>query len=104
MSGLGAASKHFYRTTKFTRTEQAVQWTQEAQACLSAFTRYGVGYPHAVDASTERQNEASEGSTGGGEAMRTYERPTLTAAGSFKKVTGTGGHGPKDFLTKKQLL
>jgi hypothetical protein len=36
--------------------------------------------------------------------MRTYERPTLTPAGSFRKVTGTGGHGPKDFLTKKQLV
>jgi hypothetical protein len=40
----------------------------------------------------------------GGVAMQTYERPTLTSAGSFKKVTGTGGHGPKDFLTKKQLV
>jgi hypothetical protein len=40
----------------------------------------------------------------GGETMRTYERPTLTPAGSFKKVTGMGGHGPKDFLVKKQLL
>jgi hypothetical protein len=36
--------------------------------------------------------------------MRTYERPTLTPAGSFKKMTGTGGTGPKDFLTKKQML
>jgi hypothetical protein len=40
----------------------------------------------------------------GGEAMLTYERPTLTAAGSFKKVTGVGGHGPKDFLVKKQMM
>jgi hypothetical protein len=36
--------------------------------------------------------------------MLTYERPTLTAAGSFKKVTGLGGHGPRDFLVKKQAL
>jgi Family of unknown function (DUF5972) len=36
--------------------------------------------------------------------MRTYERPTLTPAGSFKKVTGVGGHGPKDFLVKKQMF
>jgi hypothetical protein len=40
----------------------------------------------------------------GGASMNTYERPTLTPAGSFKKVTGTGGHGPKDFLVKKQML
>ena len=40
----------------------------------------------------------------GGVAMQTYERPTLTSAGSFKKVTGTGGTGPKDFLVKKQTL
>jgi hypothetical protein len=36
--------------------------------------------------------------------MLTYERPTLTAAGSFKKVTGAGGHGPKDLLVKKQSI
>jgi Family of unknown function (DUF5972) len=35
--------------------------------------------------------------------MGTYERPTLTPAGSFKKVTGMGGFGPRDVLTKKQL-
>lgn len=40
----------------------------------------------------------------GGAAMRTYERPTLTKVGCFKKVTGLGGHGPKDAVTKKQLL
>lgn len=40
----------------------------------------------------------------GGASMGTYERPTLTPAGSFKKVTGMGGHGPKDFLVKKQML
>jgi hypothetical protein len=34
--------------------------------------------------------------------MRTYERPTLTPAGSFKKLTGLGGTGPKDVVTKKQ--
>ena len=42
--------------------------------------------------------------TGGETMMLTYERPTLTAAGSFKKVTGLGGHGPRDFLVKKQQL
>jgi hypothetical protein len=36
--------------------------------------------------------------------MRPYERPTLTAAGSFKKVTGLGGWGPRDVLTKKQTF
>ena len=35
--------------------------------------------------------------------MRTYERPTLMPAGSFK-MTGIGGTGPKDALTKKQSL
>ena len=42
--------------------------------------------------------------TGKEVAMRPYERPTLTAAGSFKKMTGIGGTGPKDALTKKQSL
>jgi hypothetical protein len=36
--------------------------------------------------------------------MRTYERPTLTKAGSFKKVTGLGGLGPRDLLFKHQKL
>jgi len=36
--------------------------------------------------------------------MRSYERPTLTAAGSFKKVTGAGGSGPRDLITRKQHL
>lgn len=36
--------------------------------------------------------------------MRTYERPTLTAAGSFFRLTGLSGHGPGDFLLKHQLL
>jgi hypothetical protein len=36
--------------------------------------------------------------------MQTYERPTLTMAGTFKKVTGLGGQGPKDLLAKHQLL
>jgi hypothetical protein len=40
----------------------------------------------------------------GGVAMRTYERPTLTLAGSFKKLTGIGGFGPRDALQKQQLL
>jgi hypothetical protein len=34
--------------------------------------------------------------------MRQYERPTLTAAGSFKKVTGVGGWGPRDLISKRQ--
>jgi hypothetical protein len=33
-----------------------------------------------------------------------YERPTLTPAGSFTNMTGLSGHGPKDTLTKHQLL
>jgi len=33
-----------------------------------------------------------------------YERPTLTPAGSFTSMTGLSGHGPKDTLTKHQLL
>jgi len=36
--------------------------------------------------------------------MRTYERPTLTLAGSFKRMTGVGGFGPRDALQKQQLL
>ena len=40
----------------------------------------------------------------GGVAMRTYERPTLTKAGSFKKVTGLGGSGPRDVVGRHQLL
>ncbi len=36
--------------------------------------------------------------------MRPYERPTLTAAGSFKKVTGMGGTGPRDVLAKHQSV
>jgi hypothetical protein len=40
----------------------------------------------------------------GGGSMRTYERPTLTMAGSFKRATGVGGHGPKDVLVKHQML
>jgi hypothetical protein len=36
--------------------------------------------------------------------MRTYERPTLTPVGSFKKVTGMSGTGPKDVALKHQLL
>jgi hypothetical protein len=36
--------------------------------------------------------------------MRNYERPTLTKAGSFKKVTGSGGSGPRDALMRHQLM
>jgi hypothetical protein len=35
--------------------------------------------------------------------MRAYERPTLTPMGSFKKVTGMSGTGPKDAVLKHQL-
>jgi Family of unknown function (DUF5972) len=35
--------------------------------------------------------------------MRSYERPTLTLAGSFRKMTGIGGFGPRDALMKRQL-
>jgi len=33
-----------------------------------------------------------------------YERPTLTAAGSFKRATGLGCSGPRDELFNKQCL
>ena len=36
--------------------------------------------------------------------MRQYERPTLTAAGSFNKVTGIGGWGPRDTISKRQCM
>jgi hypothetical protein len=36
--------------------------------------------------------------------MRTYERPTLTRAGSFTKVTGLGGSGPPDVTGRHQSL
>jgi len=36
--------------------------------------------------------------------MLTYERPTLTKAGSFKKLTGESGSGPRDVLTRHQML
>ena len=36
--------------------------------------------------------------------MRTYERPTLTKAGSFKKVTGIGGSGPRDAIARHQAV
>jgi hypothetical protein len=35
--------------------------------------------------------------------MRSYERPTLTLAGSFRKMTGIGGFGPRDALVKQQF-
>jgi hypothetical protein len=40
----------------------------------------------------------------GGVFMRAYERPTLTKAGSFTKVTGLGGRGPRDPIAKHQQL
>lgn len=39
-----------------------------------------------------------------GGTMRTYERPTLTAVGSFAAKTGLGGSGPRDLLFRHQLL
>ncbi len=36
--------------------------------------------------------------------MRTYERPTLTKAGSFKKATGIGGSGPRDLIFRHQSV
>jgi hypothetical protein len=36
--------------------------------------------------------------------MRTYERPTLTRAGNFRKVTGLGGSGPPDVTGRHQSL
>jgi hypothetical protein len=30
--------------------------------------------------------------------MRTYERPTLRASGSFTKKTGVGSHGSADLI------
>ena len=40
----------------------------------------------------------------GGNDVRIYERPTLTRLGSFKKLTGIGGSGPKDTLVRHQSL
>lgn len=36
--------------------------------------------------------------------MRSYERPTLTAAGSFTRITGLGCRGPKDAFVRHQCL
>lgn len=36
--------------------------------------------------------------------MRTYERPTLTRLGSFRRLTGLGGSGPRDTLVRHQAL
>jgi hypothetical protein len=38
------------------------------------------------------------------EERETYERPTLTLAGSFTSMTGLNGTGPRDTLDKHQLL
>ena len=35
--------RQFYRSARFTHTEQAVQWSQEGQACPFAFARFGIG-------------------------------------------------------------
>ena len=39
-----------------------------------------------------------------GVMMRTYERPTLMKAGSFKKLTGESGSGPRDAILRHQML
>ena len=36
--------------------------------------------------------------------MRTYERPTLKAVGSFARLTGLGGRGSRDLLFRHNLL
>jgi hypothetical protein len=38
------------------------------------------------------------------EERESYERPTLTQAGSFTSMTGLNGTGPRDTLDKHQLL
>jgi hypothetical protein len=55
----------------------------------------GVGYLVGVPVELFRLQEVT---------MRTYERPTLTRAGSFAKLTGLGGSGPKDVLGRHQSL
>ncbi|GAA2625404.1 hypothetical protein GCM10010411_72590 [Actinomadura fulvescens] len=39
-----------------------------------------------------------------GEVMHTYERPTLTPAGSFFRKTGLVGRPPRDSLGGRQAL
>lgn len=39
-----------------------------------------------------------------GATMRTYERPVLSAAGSFDKVTGLSIFGPRETLVHYQLF
>ena len=55
---------------------------------------FGVGGPTlpqaCVDEWSMRRKEVK--------AMRTYERPTLRASGSFIKKTGLGQHGPNDLI------
>jgi Family of unknown function (DUF5972) len=36
--------------------------------------------------------------------LMVYERPSLIAAGSFKKATGLGCSGPRDHLFNKQCV
>jgi hypothetical protein len=36
--------------------------------------------------------------------MKTYERPTLSVAGSFEKLTGLAALGPRETLVQQQLL
>ena len=39
-----------------------------------------------------------------GATMRTYDRPVLTAAGLFDKVTGLSIFGPRETLVQYQLF
>jgi hypothetical protein len=47
----------------------------------------------------ERRTEDQEA-----DERESYERPTLTPAGSFTNLTGLSGQGPKDTVLKHQLL
>jgi hypothetical protein len=85
---------------------------QYSESCLPAKVNAGDGYPPGVCRFRHRVRgsgrafalDEARAMTKGGVPMNAYERPTLTKLGSFKKLTGIGGTGPKDALTKKQSL
>ena len=52
-----------------------------------------------VSACAQNNNDSE-----GGAPMGIYERPTLTLAGSFKKMTGLGCSGPRDTVFNKQCI
>jgi hypothetical protein len=56
------------------------------------------------DRPSKRMGDSDKNNEGAEQTMRSYERPTLTAAGSFKKITGLGGHGPRDVIARHQAL